>query len=88
VPGLPRRAWLRRNLLLVFHHACFMVIVLVGFFARSIFSFKLGLILDVFATYEAVLYVALVARRLGASRRLLRGLLIAGIGFYGGDLAG
>ncbi|KAL4430907.1 hypothetical protein ABPG75_006163 [Micractinium tetrahymenae] len=72
----------RPNWLLLLHHVCFFGITATGFFARSFFVLKLGLIFDCMATYEVLLFATLMARRLGASHAAVRAMLAAGIFIY------
>ena len=76
------RAVLRINWFLFVHHLVFCTIIVLAFQAESIFAVKFGGIVSCFATYEFLLYAALIVRR----TRLLKGLFYVltsvGLAFY------
>ena len=76
------RAVLRINGFLLIHHLMFCTFVVLAYQAESIFVIKIDVILSCFATYEFLLYAALVARKVPALRGAFPSLLVAGISFY------
>lgn len=50
---------------------------------ESLFIFKVNLVLSCFATYEFLLYAALISRKVPALQQSFRWLMLSGLGFYG-----
>ena len=76
------RAVLRINWFLLVHHLMFCTFVVLAYQAESIFVIKFNVILSCFATYEFLLYMSLVSRKVPALRSVFPALVLAGISFY------
>jgi len=58
------------------------VFVITGFVTRSIFALKVMICIDLFASWEFVLFWTLVARKLKVNTTIVKALLLIGIGLY------
>ncbi len=76
------RSVLRINWFLFVHHLMFCTFLVLAFQSRSLFVIKVDLIVSCFATYEFMLYAALIARRVQALRSAGSVLLVTGLSFY------
>ncbi len=76
------RSVLRINWFLFVHHLMFCTFLVLAFQSQSLFVIKVDLIVSCFATYEFMLYAALIARRVGALRSACSVLLVTGLSFY------
>ena len=74
---------LRPNAFLLGHHILFCTLSVLTFQPESLFIFKVNLVLSSFATYEFLLYAALIARKVPSLHTSFRWLMILGLGFYG-----
>lgn len=77
------RAVSRINVFLIIHHLMFCSLVMLAFEAKSPFVLKLDLIVSCFATYEVLLYAALIVRKTHAHTIVVKAIMAAGLGFYG-----
>ena len=77
------RAVIRTNGFLLGHHIIFCTLSVLTFQPESLFIFKVNLVLSCFATYEVLLYAALIARKVPSLQKSFRWLMILGLGFYG-----
>ena len=72
----------RPNAFLIVHHIMFCTLSVLTFQPKSLFIFKVTILLSLFATYEFLLYAALIARRVPSLHKCFRLLMILGLGFY------
>ncbi len=73
---------MRTNAFLVVHHVVFCTFSVLAFQAESLFLLKVNIVVSCFATYEFLLYAALIARKVPALQKCFRWLMIVGLGFY------
>ena len=73
---------MRTNTFLVVHHVVFCTFSVLAFQAESLFLLKVNIVVSCFATYEFLLYAALIARKVPALQKCFRWLMIVGLGFY------
>ncbi len=73
---------MRTNTFLVVHHVVFCTFSVFAFQAESLFLLKVNIVVSCFATYEFLLYAALIARKVPALQKCFRWLMIVGLGFY------
>ena len=76
------RAVLRINTFLVMHHIIFCIFLVLAFQSHSIFVVKVDIIVSCFATYEFLLYAALIARKTPYFKSWFKGLMVSGLSFY------
>lgn len=77
------RAVIHINYFLVLHHVMFCTVAVLAFQAESLFFLKICIITSCFATYEVLLYAALISRKVQALRRYFRCLTVLGLTLYG-----
>lgn len=77
------RAVLRVNYFLVVHHIIFCTLFLLAFQSQSLFMIKVDLIVSCFATYEFLLYAALLSRKTLSLQKWFKPLMVVGLSFYG-----
>lgn len=68
--------------MLLFHHTMWFVMILVAAVTRSIFIFKVDFILDLCVSYEAGLFVALLARKITNNYKVRSRLILFGCAYY------
>lgn len=73
---------MRTNTFLVVHHVVFCTFSVLAFQAESLFLLKVNIVVSCFATYEFLLYAALIARKVPALQKCFRWLMLVGLGFY------
>ncbi len=73
---------MRTNPFLVVHHVIFCTFSVLALQAESLFLLKVNIVISCFATYEFLLYAALIARKVRALQKKFRWLFIVGLGFY------
>lgn len=76
------RSVIRPFIFITLHHGLFFVFVTTGFVTRSVFALKVMICIDVFASWEFLLFLTLVARKLKVHTFVVKCLLIAGITAY------
>lgn len=76
------RGVIRPFIFVTAHHGLFFVFVITGFVTRSIFALKVMVCIDLFASWEFVLFWTLVARKLKVNTTIVKSLLLVGIGLY------
>lgn len=76
------RAVVKQNFLLLLHHTLFFILPAMLFVSGSVLVFKVGYVLDLFATYEFGLYASLILRRLRAPTKWVQFSLAGGVGVY------
>lgn len=76
------RMVIRPNAVLLVHHIMYFVLTLVSISSQSVLVWKAGMVIDLFATYEFGLYIALLLRRLGAPIGRTRSAMGFGLGIY------
>lgn len=76
------RSVVKQNVLLLMHHSLFFILPIMLFVSGSVLVFKVGYVLDLFATYEFGLYSSLVLRRLRAPTKWVHFSLAGGVGVY------
>jgi hypothetical protein len=76
------RSVLRINWFLFVHHLMFCTFLVLAFQSQSLFVIKVDLIVSCFATYEFLLYAALIARRVQVLKSACCVLLVTGLSFY------
>ena len=76
------RGVIRPFIFITAHHGLFFVFVITGFVTRSIFALKVMICIDLFASWEFVLFWTLVARKLKVNTTIVKALLFIGIGLY------
>ena len=77
------RAVSRVNVFLIIHHLMFCSFLVLAFEAESPFVLKVDVIVSCFATYEVLLYAALIARKAHAPTIVIKVIMAGGLGFYG-----
>ena len=76
------RGVIRPFIFITAHHGLFFVFVITGFVTRSIFALKVMICIDLFASWEFMLFWTLVARKLRLNTSIVKALLLIGIGLY------
>ncbi len=76
------RGVIRPFIFITLHHGLFFVFVITGFVTRSVFALKVMICIDLFASWEFVLFLTLVARKLKVNTAVVKSLLIIGITLY------
>ena len=76
------RGVIRPFIFITAHHGLFFAFVITGFVTRSIFALKVMICIDLFASWEFMLFWTLVARKLKVNTTIVQALLIIGIGLY------
>ncbi len=71
------------NVFLIVHHLMFCSLVVLAFEGESPFVLKVSVIVSCFATYEVLLYAALIARKMQAPTMVVKAIMAGGLGFYG-----
>ena len=61
----------------------FCTVAVVAFQAESLFMIKISILTSCFATYEVLLYAALISRKVQALRRYFQCLTVLGVTLYG-----
>ena len=77
------RAVIHINYFLVLHHVMFCTLSVLAFQAENLFMIKICIITSCFATYEVLLYAALISRKVQALRRYFKCLTVLGVTLYG-----
>ena len=73
---------MRINYFLFIHHIIFCTFVVLAFQSQSLFMLKVDIIVSCFATYEFLLYAALIARKTPLFQSWFKWLMISGLSFY------
>ena len=76
------RGVIRPYFFITAHHGLFYIFVITGFVTRSVFALKIMICIDLFASWEFVLFLTLVARKLNVNIRVVKALLVIGIFIY------
>lgn len=76
------RGVIRPFIFITSHHGLFYVFVITGFVTRSVFALKVMVCIDVFASWEFLLFLTLVSRKLRVFTWVSKALLLSGILVY------
>lgn len=76
------RGVIRPFIFITSHHGLFFVFVITGFVTRSVFALKMMICIDVFASWEFLLFLTLVSRKLRVYTFVVKCLLVTGIAVY------
>lgn len=77
------RAVIHINYFLVLHHVMFCTLSVLAFQAENLFMVKICITTSCFATYEVLLYAALISRKVQALCRYFQCLTVLGLTLYG-----